>query len=185
MRSVILGLLGAAFVCSYTYFNDWIMRQTMFVGNFMPISVYGLLVLFLAVGVPLWRKLTKRGGLQRKELAVILVLTLVSCAIPGANLLRLFSPALIMPHRYERTEPGWKQQEVMKLVPDGMLRADSRMKAQLLDGYTRGAGEGVGQAEIQRGAVEGVARSAAVLGADHPEPVDRADATPGDDQYKQ
>ncbi|HPC57841.1 MAG TPA: hypothetical protein PK689_02450, partial [Kiritimatiellia bacterium] len=141
VRSVILGLLGAAFVCSYTYFNDWIMRQTMFVGNFMPISVYGLLVLFLAVAYPLWRKLTKRGGLQRKELAVILVLTLVSCAIPGANLLRLFSPALIMPHRYERTEPGWKQQEVMKLVPEGMLADISQDESTVLDGYTRGLKE--------------------------------------------
>lgn len=140
-RAVILGLLGAAFVCSYTYFNDWIMRQTMFVGNFMPISVYGLLVLFLALVYPLWRKFTRRGVLKRSELAVILVLTLVSCAIPGSNLLRLFSPALIMPHRYERTEPGWKQQEVMKLVPEGMLVDISADESTVLDGYTRGLKE--------------------------------------------
>ena len=141
IRAVILGLLGAAFVCSYTNFNDWIMRQTMFVGNFMPISVYGLLVLFLALVYPLWRKLTQRGVLKRKELAVILVLTLVSCAIPGSNLLRIFSPALIMPHRYERTEPGWKQQEVMKLVPEGMLVDISQDEGTVLDGYTRGLKE--------------------------------------------
>lgn len=141
IRSVILGLLGAAFVCSYTYFNDWIMRQTMFVGNFMPISVYGVLVLGLALIYPLWRRFTRRGGLKRSELAVILVLTLVSCAIPGSNLLRLFTPALIMPHRYERTEPGWKQQEVMKLVPEGMLVDVSRDEGTVLDGYTRGLKE--------------------------------------------
>jgi hypothetical protein len=62
IRAVILGLLGAAFVCSYTYFNDWVMRQTMFVGNFMPISVYGLLVLFLALVYPLWRRVKRGGG---------------------------------------------------------------------------------------------------------------------------
>ena len=141
VRSIILGLLGAAFVCSYTYFNDWIMRQTMFVGNFMPISVYGLLVLFLVLVHPLWRRLTRRGALKRSELAVMLVLTLVSCAIPGSNLLRLFTPALIMPHRYERTEPGWKQQEVMTLVPDGMLVDISQDEGTVLDGYTRGLKE--------------------------------------------
>ena len=32
------------------------MKQTMFVGNFMPISVYGFLVLFLALIYPLDRK---------------------------------------------------------------------------------------------------------------------------------
>ncbi|NLB64979.1 MAG: hypothetical protein GX803_00710 [Lentisphaerae bacterium] len=140
-RAVILGLLGAAFVCSYTYFNDWIMRQTMFVGNFMPISVYGLLVLFLALIYPLWRKIKRGGGLKRGELAVILVLTLVSCAIPGSNLLRLFTPALVMPHRYERTEPGWKQQQVMDLVPEGMLVDISADESTVLDGYTRGLKE--------------------------------------------
>lgn len=140
-RSVILGLLGAAFVCSYTYFNDWVMRQTMFVGNFMPISVYGLLVLFLALVYPLWRKLTRGGGLKRAELAVILGLTLVSCAIPGSNLLRLFTPALIMPHRYERTEAGWKQQKVMDLVPEGMLVDISEDEGTVLDGYVRGLKE--------------------------------------------
>jgi hypothetical protein len=123
VRAVILGLIGAAFVCSYTYFNDWIMRQTMFVGNFMPISVYGLLVLFLGFVFPLWSRQMPiaPGALTRSELAVILVLVLASCAIPGSNLLRLFTPALIMPHRYEMTEPGWQQQGVMDLVPDGML----------------------------------------------------------------
>ncbi len=141
IRAVILGLLGAAFVCSYTYFNDWVMRQTMFVGNFMPISVYGVLVLFLALVYPLWRRFKRSGGFKRSELAVMLVLTLVSCAIPGSNLLRLLTPALIMPHRYERTEPGWRQQEVMKLVPAGMLVDISEDEGTVLDGYTRGLKE--------------------------------------------
>jgi hypothetical protein len=136
-----LGLLGAAFVCSYTYFNDWIMRQTMFVGNFMPISVYGLLVLFLGADLSALAAAVAQRGLKRSELAVMLVLTLVSCAIPGSNLLRLFTPALIMPHRYERTEPGWRQQEVMKLVPEGMLVDISEDESTVLDGYTRGLKE--------------------------------------------
>ena len=140
-RSVIIGLLGVAFVSSYTYFNDWIMRQTMFVGNFMPISVYGFLVLFLAFLYPLWQKLTRRGALTRAELAVILVLVLAACAIPGSNLLRLLTPSLIMPHRYERTEPGWQQQKVMDLVPNGMLVDISADESTILDGYTRGLKE--------------------------------------------
>ncbi len=141
VRSVILGLLGAAFVCSYTYFNDWIMRQTMFVGNFMPISVYGLLVLFLAVAYPILSRINRRLALRRSELAVILVLVLASCAIPGSNLLRLFTPALIMPHRYELTEPGWQKQKVMELVPDGMLVDVSQDPETVLSGYTRGLKE--------------------------------------------
>ncbi len=114
------------------------MRQTMFVGNFMPISVYGLLVLFLAFVLPLWLRIKRSGALTRSELAVILVLVLASCAIPGSNLLRLFTPALIMPHRYELTEPGWQQQGVMDLVPEGMLVDISEDPDTVLGGYTRG-----------------------------------------------
>ncbi len=137
-RAVILGLIGVVFISSYTYFNDWIMRQTMFVGNFMPISVYGVLVIFLAFIFPLWRRLTRKGALNRSEIAVILVLVLAACAIPGSNLLRLFTPALIMPHRYELTEPGWQQQGVMNLVPEGMLVDISENPDEVLGGYTRG-----------------------------------------------
>jgi hypothetical protein len=121
LRAVILGLIGVIFVSSYTYFNDWIMGQTMFVGNFMPISVYGVLVLFLAFLYPLWQRITRRGALKRAEIAVALVLVLAACAIPGSNFLRLFTPALVMPHHFQGTEAGWQQQEIMDLVPENML----------------------------------------------------------------
>ncbi|MFH1095539.1 MAG: DUF6785 family protein, partial [Candidatus Micrarchaeota archaeon] len=103
IRSIILGLLGVAFVCSYTYFNDHVMRQTFFVGNNMPISVYGLLVVFLLFVYPLLRRVSRRLALSRREIAIILVMTLAACAIPGSNLLRLFTQTLVLPHRFERT----------------------------------------------------------------------------------
>ncbi|HMO49930.1 MAG TPA: hypothetical protein PKE26_05605 [Kiritimatiellia bacterium] len=142
LRAVILGLVGVAFVCSYTYFNDWIMRQTMFVGNFMPISVYGFLVLFLAFLYPVLSRLHRGLALKPGEIAVILGMVLASCAIPGSNLLRLFTPALIMPHRFEKTEPGWQKQGIMELLPDGMLADISQDEETVLSGFTRGLGEG-------------------------------------------
>ena len=36
VRAVILGLLGAAFICGVTYINDAVMQQTFFIGNSMP-----------------------------------------------------------------------------------------------------------------------------------------------------
>lgn len=141
LRSVILGLIGVAFVCCYTYFNDWIMKQTMFVGNFMPISVYGFLVLFLALIYPLLARIHKSLALRPGELAVILAMVLASCAIPGSNLLRLLTPSLVMPHRFEKTEPGWQKQGIMELVPDGMLADVSQDEETVLNGFARGLGE--------------------------------------------
>ncbi|MGA1194125.1 MAG: DUF6785 family protein [Kiritimatiellia bacterium] len=142
LRAIILGLIGVAFINSYTYFNDWIMRQTMFIGNFMPLSVYGFLVLFLAFLYPLLARIHRNLALRPGELAIILGMVLASCAIPGSNLLRLFTPSLVMPHRFEKTEPGWQKQEVMKLLPDGMLADIGDDEETVLSGFTRGLGEG-------------------------------------------
>lgn len=140
LRSIILGLLGVAFVCFYTYFNDHVMRQTYFVGNNMPISVYGLLVVFLLFVYPLLRRASRRLALSRGEIAVILTLTLTACAIPGSNFLRLFTPTLVLPNRYENTEPGWQKQKVMDLVPPAMLVDPSPDEERILNGFVRGLG---------------------------------------------
>ena len=137
-RALLLGLFGAAFVCAYTYFNDHIMQQTMFVGNNMPISVYGLLVLFMMFGFPLIRRL----ALKRGELATILLLTLIACAIPGSNLLRLFTSTLVLPHRFARTEAGWENQEILSLAPEAMFADISENEEVVLSGFTRGLAEG-------------------------------------------
>ncbi|HMP88704.1 MAG TPA: hypothetical protein PJ991_00810 [Kiritimatiellia bacterium] len=117
------------------------MKQTMFVGNFMPISVYGFLVLFLALIYPLLARIHKSLALRPGELAVILAMVLASCAIPGSNLLRLLTPSLVMPHRFEKTEPGWQKQGIMELVPDGMLADVSQDEETVLNGFARGLGE--------------------------------------------
>lgn len=138
LRAVLLGILGAAFVSAYTYFNDHVLQQTMFVGNNMPISVYGLLVLFMLVGFPIVRRL----ALRRAELATILILTLVACAVPGSNLLRLLTPGLVLPHRFARTEPGWEKQKILSYGPETMFADITGNEEVVLNGYVRGLGEG-------------------------------------------
>lgn len=105
VRSVLLGLLGAATICGFSFLNDRVLRGTFLVGNNMPVSVYGLLILFVMFANPLLRRMALRG----REIAVILALTLAACCIPGAGLLRTFTSSLVLPHHYKRVEPGWKQ----------------------------------------------------------------------------
>ncbi len=141
-RSVLLGLFGAAFVCGFTYFNDAVIRQTFFVGNHMPFSVYGGLVVFLLVGQPLLARVSKRLVLSSKEIAVILTLTLASCCIPSSALLRIFTPTLILPHRFAKTDPAWERTKIVSLAPAEMLADVSRNENVVLDGFVLGLGEG-------------------------------------------
>ena len=125
VRAVVVGLLGAAFVAGVTYFNDNIMRQTLFIGNHMPHSVYGTLLLFLLLVNPLIALLRRRWAFTGAELAVVLALTLAACAIPGAGLMRFFTNALMLPHHKAKTRPGWLSEDVLNMVPDRMLAGTS------------------------------------------------------------
>jgi len=66
VRAVLLGLLAAALICGFCYFNDFVMHQTFLVGNYMPISVFGGLLVFLLLFNPLlwwvWKRLALSGG---------------------------------------------------------------------------------------------------------------------------
>ena len=126
IRAVVLGLLGAAAICAVTYFNDAVIRQTQFTGNNFPFSVYGTLILFLLVVNPLLAILGRRFPGRRcaftgGELAVMLTLTLAACCIPGSALMRSFPSTMMIPHHAVRTDPGWREEEVVRLAPANML----------------------------------------------------------------
>ncbi len=137
-RSVILGLLGAAFVCGFCFFNDWILRQTYLVGNNMPAAIYGILLLTVLVVNPLLR----RWALSGRELAVIMALTLAGASIPGGGLLRTLIPSLVMPHHLEKTQPGWRENHVVEAVPPHLLVDTSRDEDHVVGGFVQGLGVG-------------------------------------------
>ena len=119
VRSALLGLLGASLICGITYFNDAILRQSLIVGNHMPIAVYGPLLLFLLFFNPLLDWIRRRWELSsswlqplsRRELAVVVALSLASCCVPYSSLLRLLDNLIMLPHHYVRTETSWRWTE--------------------------------------------------------------------------
>ncbi|MBM4034519.1 MAG: hypothetical protein FJ291_22465 [Planctomycetes bacterium] len=142
LRAIIIGLLSAAAVCAFAFFNDFIMKQTFLVGNYMPISVYGGLLVFLLVVNPLLLRASKRLALTNRDLAVIIALTLAACYVPGRGLMHYFGTFLMLPHKYERTTPGWKATGVVQLAPERMLADISRNESVSLNGFVQGLGEG-------------------------------------------
>ena len=140
LRAILLGFLGAAIVNGFTYFNDHIIRQTFFVINHMPISVYGGLILFLLMINPLLRRYFKRYVFSSKELVIIITITLASCGIPGSSLMRNFTNCINLPYHYNKTEPGWKEQNVVELVPKQMMTDISKNEDEVVNGFLQGMG---------------------------------------------
>ena len=135
-RAVLLGLLGAALVCGASFLNDRVLRQTYLVGNNMPVSVYGVLILFMLFVNPLLRKRHLTGG----EMAVILALTLASCCLPGSGLLRTFSSSLVLPYHYEKLEPAWREEQILSYVPKSLMADLSQDEDTVLGGFVQGLG---------------------------------------------
>ena len=97
------------------------MRQTLLIGNYMPHSVYGGLILFLLLVNPLLAYAKKRWAFTGPELAVVVALTLAACAIPGAGFMRYFTNAVMLPQHKARSRPGWLAEGVVRMAPEHML----------------------------------------------------------------
>ena len=149
IRAVALGIGGAIFICCFGYFNDAVIHQTKFVGNHLPISVYGALFIFVLAFNPLLRRINRRLALRGAELAVILAISLPACAIPGSGLMRTFSTTLMMPHQHQKTIPGWREAQITETAPPAMLADISADEERALNGFLKGLGKGEGRAGLR------------------------------------
>jgi uncharacterized membrane protein YidH (DUF202 family) len=95
LRSVLLGLIGVAFICGLTPYNNCVVSNTDLVGSMLPtgLLLYFILIV-LAINAPLLR-LAPRWAISPPELAVALGMTLVSCALPYAGLMRYLPGNLV------------------------------------------------------------------------------------------
>lgn len=141
VRSVLLGLAGALVISVVCYFNDCVIRQGMLIPHLMPVVVYGSLVVFLLAVNPLLRRLRPAWVFARSELATVVCLVLVACAIPSWGLIQCFPTSVMLPHQFNRLSPGWQQQNAIATAPPRML-ADVSDEDRALNGYVSGLGEG-------------------------------------------
>jgi len=129
MRSIFIGILCAVLLCVVTYFNDMVMKGTFLVGNYLPVAVFGSLILFLLMVNPLLRRLSHRLALSARELAVIIALVLFACYLPGRGLLHFFSTAIMLPQHHLRTQPSWQTEPAALEYKDVLdwPRVDTRL----------------------------------------------------------
>ncbi len=149
-RAVVLGLLGALFIAGAGFINDNILRLTPLVGNHLPISVFGVLILLAMLGNPILYTLRRSWRFRPQELAVSVGLMLVASSIPGSSLMRYFTPVLIMPTHLNRSLVGWQKTKVLDYVPPAMMPDVSQDYEGVLGKYLGGMGHGgmIGLGEV-------------------------------------
>ncbi|MBI5724343.1 MAG: hypothetical protein HZA50_10330 [Planctomycetes bacterium] len=142
IRSMVIGLLVALFIATYGYINDSIMRLSFIVGNHLPISVFGFIIIWAVAVNPVLYMIRPSWRFQPGELATMMILALVACSIPGSSTLRVFTQALVLPAKYNNTESGWKDKKVLSYVPPAMLVADGKYDKAVIDQYEQGKPKG-------------------------------------------
>jgi len=142
VRSVVLACAGIALICGLGFFNDFVLRQTYMVGTFMPMPIYGGLILFLVLLNPLLRRLRPSWMLSGPELAFVIAVVLFACFIPGRGLMHHGTGTLMLPHHYAKTDPTWKEVDAIRLVPPRMLADVSLDEDAALGGFVQGLGQG-------------------------------------------
>jgi hypothetical protein len=116
-RALALGIALGIVVSLATYFNDWVIGQTLFIGNFLPISIFGAVTVLTIVINPLLARVSGPLAWQGREIALVTAIALASCGWPGSNFYRYFTPITALPAHWLKTTPSWQSAEVMSYVP--------------------------------------------------------------------
>jgi hypothetical protein len=62
LRALLLGFVAGLCIAAFAYYNDYGIKQNLFVGNHLPLTVYSAFFLFLALINPILKKCAPRRG---------------------------------------------------------------------------------------------------------------------------
>ncbi len=123
-RALLFGAVGVLFVAGLAGFHDdRIWGSTLMVGSHLPV---GALSYIMVVGL-LWNgvagRVNRKLVLSSRELAVVLIVTLVSCCVPTSGLFRYFQRAVMLPWYYLTAggKADWIQFKVLDYLPHGLF----------------------------------------------------------------
>lgn len=106
-RSIALGLLGVLFICGLTPYNDYVVNNTFLVGNYLPVGLLLIFVVFsVVVNAPLAR-FAPRAALTNGEIAVAFAMALISCSLPSSGLMRYLPSNLVAFHHQASQNPDY------------------------------------------------------------------------------
>ncbi len=115
-RSLILGFASIALLAGVAFFNDQVIKNNYIIGNFLPIAVFGPLILLVGLLNPLLARLRRGWALSARELATWMALALFAAYPSGRGFIHYFTTFLMMPHHHARTTPGWQGEPVRLTV---------------------------------------------------------------------
>lgn len=122
LRAIILGIAIGLLVILGTYVNDAVIRQTFFIGNHLPVSVFGVVIFGAIFAGPFIGRWFAPLQLRPAEWMVAMAIGLAACGWPASGLYRTALTSLAMPSTLEKSRTAWTAAGVMSYVPGGSSR---------------------------------------------------------------
>lgn len=140
IRAVLIGLVSALCIAGFGYINNQIIRlEPLESGHLIPVAVIGLLLMLVGLNALLFH-VAPRHCFRPAELAVVGLMAMIACSVPGRGLMEQFTTSLVMPIHLNRLNPGWQENKLLDYMPSDLM-ADGRTKS-TDDGESRFASEG-------------------------------------------
>ena len=143
-RSILFSALGIFVVSGLAGFHDWVLKGSPMIGNQLPVGAFSYLMFVGIFWNGLWMLLdrawralcpgAKRGPadflcLSGREMAVVLVATLIACFPPTSGFFRYFQRQLMLPWHFLANNPTW--------VKFGLLTSGDAWTGQAFDFHIR------------------------------------------------
>ncbi len=142
LRAVLIGSVGALLIAGFGYYNNQELKlEAIESGHQIPVAVIGLLIVAVLTVNPLLFAIRRRFALRPAEGAIIVMMMLVACSVPGRGFLEQFTQAVAMPAHWGSSDKGWQRHKLMEYVPPAMFPADAKHDREVLDGFLRGMGK--------------------------------------------
>lgn len=138
-RAILIGFAAALFIAGAGYVNDHVLALESFNnGHQIPIIVIGSLFLWVVLVNPVLGHVRQSLALRPAELALIVILAMAACGIPGRGLMEQFAQTVVMPHHWNRVSPGWQAAGLLDLAPERAL-VDPEPEHDVLNRFMTGA----------------------------------------------
>ena len=139
-RAIIIGLVAATLIGAGSQFGK-IMPIPRLVRGHLPVTVFGTMIVYVAVINPLLGLMWRRMRLRAPEIALIFALLLIGCGISDAGLMRFFPSSAITPIEENRLNPGWQKSGLLALTPPELLAGGGQYTREVVGNYMRAMGD--------------------------------------------
>ncbi|HOX39952.1 MAG TPA: hypothetical protein PL033_18365 [Candidatus Brocadiia bacterium] len=136
LRAFIVGLLGVIFVTAYTPYNDYVLGNTFFVGNHLPLGIILLMTLLAIMLNSVVKRFFEGAHFSSSELIVVFSMMMASAGFATAGLHRYWANGLALPfYLTDTVRPTWT-----KLVAqlDPRLFPSTDPTERVIEGFARG-----------------------------------------------